>query len=203
MTIDKDAIQREIAEAAETRAATRGRRVATRQADNAARAVVRAAGKAARHSAREHTPASMMSEADLQKCILDLCGLLRLHTAHFRPSQIGGRWQTAVSGDAAGFPDLVIVGPGGLAFAELKSTKGRVTASQQAWLNQLRNAGQTAVVWTPAAWLDGTIPTLLRRLAQPHTSGPATTAPTPNEGGASPAGTPVAGPDPTTQEPTP
>lgn len=57
---------------------------------------------------------------------------------------------------ARGFPDLVLVRAmdGRLIFAELKSSRGRVTAEQQAWLHALRAAGQRAYLWRPADWAD-------------------------------------------------
>lgn len=85
-----------------------------------------------------------MSEAELQTNILDLCrvlGLLAYHTHDARRSQ-------------PGFPDLVIVGPGGVLFRELKAAKGRCTPVQLVWLDALDAAGADASVWFPGDWPD-------------------------------------------------
>mgnify|MGYP000098728519 CR=1 FL=1 len=51
----------------------------------------------------------------------------------------------------AGFPDLVLVRPPRLIFAELKSEKGRLTPAQEAWLELLRQVpGAEVYVWRPA-----------------------------------------------------
>lgn len=83
-----------------------------------------------------------MSENAFQQKILDLCGWLGLHVYHTYDSR---RSQ-------AGFPDLVIVGPHGVIFAELKSTKGRVSVTQQEWLDRLAAADARVHLWRPEDW---------------------------------------------------
>jgi VRR-NUC domain. len=100
-----------------------------------------------------------MSEDDLLRNVIILCKFFRLRTAHFRPGQTrSGRWVTPVQGDGKGFPDLVIAGPGGLLFRELKTEKGRLTPDQQAWQAVLASAGADVAVWRPRDW-----PDLIRR----------------------------------------
>jgi len=54
---------------------------------------------------------------------------------------------------AAGFPDLVMVRPPRVVFAELKTERGRVTPAQEAWLALLRACpGVEAYLWRPADW---------------------------------------------------
>lgn len=50
-----------------------------------------------------------------------------------------------------GYPDLTLVRPdgSGLIFAELKTERGRITASQSRWLDALRANGVAAPVWRP------------------------------------------------------
>jgi len=48
-----------------------------------------------------------------------------------------------------GFPDLVMLRPPRLVFAELKTARGRVKAAQQTWLDALRAAGAEAYLWRP------------------------------------------------------
>jgi hypothetical protein len=56
-----------------------------------------------------------------------------------------------VEGDK-GHPDLVLVRPPRLVYAELKSDAGRLAAEQQAWLADLRACGVEAYVWRPGDW---------------------------------------------------
>ena len=93
-----------------------------------------------------------MTEDDLLRNVLHLAKLLGLRTAHFRPAKVGDRWVTAVQGDGKGFPDLVIVGPKGVLFRELKSAKGRLTREQSAWAAALIRAGGNWGEWLPKHW---------------------------------------------------
>ena len=65
---------------------------------------------------------------------------------------------------APGFPDLVMVSTRleRTMFRELKTSKGRVTVDQQAWLDALGKAGQDVGVWRPADLLSGRIVAELR-----------------------------------------
>lgn len=74
--------------------------------------------------------------------VTDLCDWRRLQWYHTHDSRRS----------PSGFPDLVIVGPGGCIFAELKSAKGKVTATQQTWIDALKTAGQWVEVWRPDDW---------------------------------------------------
>jgi len=104
----------------------------------------------------------------LQDAVFDLCKLLHLHVAHFRPALTQtGRWVTAVSADGKGWPDLSICGPGGLIFRELKNTGKYPSPEQRAWLERLTEAGQDAGVWRPKDMASGLIETTLKRLAKP------------------------------------
>lgn len=64
-----------------------------------------------------------------------------------------------------GWPDLVIVGPGGVLWAEVKTARGRLEPGQWAWGDRLLAAGQWWVVWGPAAYPE-TMNNQLRQLAQ-------------------------------------
>jgi len=80
-----------------------------------------------------------MTEDQFQRALVDLCkwlGLLVYHNPDSRRS-------------TAGFPDLVICGPKGTIFAELKSKTGRVRPEQKVWLERLRAGGQRAFLWRP------------------------------------------------------
>jgi hypothetical protein len=84
--------------------------------------------------------AAAMTERQLDegiRSIADGLGLLRYHTFNSRKSP-------------SGFPDLVLVGPRGVLFRELKRQSEKPTPAQEDWLRALREAGQDADVWRPA-----------------------------------------------------
>lgn len=97
-------------------------------------------------------------EDRLLAAVLSLCKLNHLTVAHFRPAQSKtGRWLTAVQGDGKGYPDLTIIGPGGVMWRELKSATGAVSPSQRVWLDVLTAAGADAGVWKPRDLTSGRI----------------------------------------------
>jgi hypothetical protein len=81
-----------------------------------------------------------ISERHLTTYVRDVaqaCGWRRYHT-----------WLSKHS--PAGFPDEVLVRGGRLVFAELKSAKGKLSADQEAWLEELRAVpGIEIYVWRP------------------------------------------------------
>jgi hypothetical protein len=110
-----------------------------------------------------------MSEDDLKRTVIDMCRSLGLLVAHFRPAQIRpGVWVTPVEADGAGFVDLVIVGPGGVLFWELKSATGSASDEQIKWLTALCDAGAAATVIRPRELRSGAIERELRALAKPR-----------------------------------
>jgi hypothetical protein len=79
-----------------------------------------------------------MSEADLQRAIIDTARLHGWLVHHDRPvTDRRGRTRTAVAGDA-GFPDLVIAKDGVVLFIECKSVHGRYEPGQRDWLDAVR-----------------------------------------------------------------
>lgn len=73
----------------------------------------------------------------------------KLHSwycTYFRTARTVGGWRTPVSGDV-GFPDLVLVRER-VVWAELKTSTGRLSPEQQAWIESLRAAGQEVYLWT-------------------------------------------------------
>lgn len=104
-----------------------------------------------------------MSEDNLLTSVLDMCKVLGLRTAHFRPARTEKGWRTAVSGDGKGFPDLVILG-NRLIMRELKAGRGYSSAEQRIWLNALFAAGVDATIWRPSDWRSGRIERELREL---------------------------------------
>ena len=54
-----------------------------------------------------------------------------------------------------GYPDLTLVRPPRVIFAELKGQRGRLTPKQQEWADQLRACPDVEYhVWQPWAWTD-------------------------------------------------
>lgn len=85
---------------------------------------------------------SGLTEEQFLARVTALCDWLHLLWYHTRDSRRS----------PSGFPDLVIVGPTRVIYAELKSEKGRTTARQKDWLAGLQAAGQAAHVWRPSDW---------------------------------------------------
>lgn len=90
-----------------------------------------------------------LSEQAFQKQVLDLAKLCGWLVAHFRPAWTGKGWRTPVQADGAGFPDLVLVKPPRLIFAELKAQGRKTTPDQDKWLDILRTVpGVEVYLWT-------------------------------------------------------
>jgi hypothetical protein len=66
-----------------------------------------------------------------------------------------------------GFPDLVIAGPGGHLFAELKTEYGDLSPDQVTWKYVLLGGGATWRLWRPSDWTSNRITNELRSLTQP------------------------------------
>jgi hypothetical protein len=65
-----------------------------------------------------------------------------------------------------GWPDLVLVGPGGALFRELKRESGRLTPEQRRVGSMLTHAGLNWSTWRPRDLLDQTIHRQLARIAR-------------------------------------
>ena len=65
-----------------------------------------------------------------------------------------------------GLPDLIIAGPGGVIFRELKSDDGETTAQQDLWGWTLSRGGASWAVWRPADWCSGAISSMLEKLSR-------------------------------------
>jgi VRR-NUC domain-containing protein len=71
-----------------------------------------------------------------------------------------GSWRTPVTADGAGWPDLCLVRPPRILFAELKSESGTLRPNQTEWLDVLRLLPQVEVyLWRPGDW-DAVVETL-------------------------------------------
>lgn len=95
-----------------------------------------------------------LSEKGLLQAVRDLAALLHLRTYHPHDSRRS----------EPGFPDLVIIGPGGILWRELKTATGRLSRSQIDWLTALRTAGADAGIWRPNDLANGTITKQLKTI---------------------------------------
>lgn len=91
---------------------------------------------------RAAAKAPHMNEAQFQERVTGLCDWLRLRWFHDNDARR----------NREGFPDLVISGPGGVVFAELKSTKGRISTAQQDWHDSLSQTHEHVYFWRPEDW---------------------------------------------------
>lgn len=107
------------------------------------------------------TTAAAMTETELLQVVLETAALFGWRTLHLRPARTAAGWRTAVSGDGAGFPDVLAVRGNRIIAAELKSHRGQLSAEQQVWLDALSTVAET-YVWRPEQWTDGTIEAVLR-----------------------------------------
>lgn len=120
-------------------------------------AALAAHGRLEGDAPRPRAPGLRVNETAFQAQVIDLARFAGWRVAHFRPAMDArGRWSTAVSGDGAGFPDLVLVRDR-LLFVELKTETGTLRAEQVAWLAALRAGvpvGEDVLVevWRPSMW---------------------------------------------------
>lgn len=99
--------------------------------------------------------AKVMPERDLEELVRDACKPLHIRRYHtLRPK-----------GSAAGFPDDVLLGAGGVLFRELKRQGQNPTPEQEAWLLGLADQGLNVGVWRPADWFTGRILAELKAIA--------------------------------------
>jgi hypothetical protein len=95
------------------------------------------------------TRAPEVTEAQFLEQVLQLAKIFGWRTAPFRPAKTTHGWRTAVQGDGKGFPDLVLVRPPQIIFAELKSAKGSIGPEQAEWLTDIDGCDIPAYVWRP------------------------------------------------------
>lgn len=97
-----------------------------------------------------------MTEAELLAQVLRMCTGRNLHAYHNPQTK---------RATLRGFPDLVIWGPMGLIFRELKSDYGRRSRAQVALLRSLISAREDAGTWRPGDLASGRIECELDALA--------------------------------------
>ena len=115
------------------------------------------------------TGASLMTEAVLDAAVRQLAALLGVRVYSVRNSRAG-----VVT--SRGYPDLTLVGPGGVMWRELKAERGHATREQLDWGRAITGAGGSWKVWRPGDLTARVIETEIRTIAR-------TTAPTEPSGG--------------------
>jgi hypothetical protein len=110
------------------------------------------------NQAREYTAEELRqleretwSEKTFTAKVIELARGYGWKVAHFRPARTAKGWRTAVQGDGAGFPDLVLVKKF-VVFAELKTATGKPSEEQMEWKRRLQVAGELAYTWRPSDW---------------------------------------------------
>ena len=96
-----------------------------------------------------------ITEEQFQSQVIELARYSGWKCAHFRGVRIQRKngtvyYQTPVQADGAGFPDLVLLRPPRIIYAELKSDKGRASPEQDEWLRALAEcSGNEVYLWRP------------------------------------------------------
>jgi hypothetical protein len=105
-----------------------------------------------------------LSESELQRAVIECAKRHGWRVAHFnRARASSGNWITPVQGDAAGFPDLVLLRGTKLIVAELKAKYRKPNEQQWEWLKAFEQVGADGVyVWDPSDWGSGHIEKILR-----------------------------------------
>lgn len=91
--------------------------------------------------------ARSQTEAEFQAAVIDLARLRGWLVMHTRPARTAKGWATPIQGDK-GYPDLTLARHKRVVFLELKSQKGRVSADQKHWLEELPDAN----LFRPSDW---------------------------------------------------
>jgi hypothetical protein len=92
-----------------------------------------------------------------QKQVTDLCDEMELPWFH-NPDSRRVR---------AGLTDLIIIGPGGVIFAEIKTGTGKLNPSQREIIHLLRQSHQLVYVWRPGNLKNGDIHLALTAIKKP------------------------------------
>lgn len=97
------------------------------------------------------------SEAAFQVQVLNLAGFHSWRCYHTHDSRRSQK----------GFPDLVLIRPPELIFAELKTDSGRVRPEQQQWLDELREVAARGSYVEVYLWRPAQLQEIIDRLSRP------------------------------------
>jgi hypothetical protein len=98
-----------------------------------------------------------MTEPELRQLVVAEATRLGVRTRYIPDSR-------EVTGER-GWPDLELLGPGGFAYAELKSETGELSEDQRECIGMLEAADIRVFIWRPCDRLSGAITRGLRRVA--------------------------------------
>jgi len=104
----------------------------------------------ARHLTTAERVEDAITEADLQRTVVEMAEVLGWRVFHDHDSRL----------NRAGLPDLILVRRCRLVFAELKRRKGRVRPEQAEWLADLEQVAEASMgavevyLWRPADLAD-------------------------------------------------
>jgi hypothetical protein len=91
-------------------------------------------------AAQQRAVTAGLTEKLWQQQVLDIAHLYGWRSYHTHDSRRS----------TAGYPDLTLIRPPRLVFAELKSMRGRISTDQQQWLDELHACpGVEAYLWRP------------------------------------------------------
>jgi hypothetical protein len=108
-------------------------------------------------------------EDNLFDQVVDVARFKNVLVAHFRPARTkDGGWRTPVAADGKGWPDLVLVGPGGILYRELKSSTGALMPNQRVWRDSLVAAGANWAVWRPRDMTSGLVISEITVISKPR-----------------------------------
>jgi hypothetical protein len=108
--------------------------------------------------ARKTTSTRRREETTFQSAVIDLILYRVLWYYHVHDSRTA----------PAGWPDLVILGQGGMLLRELKTDTGRATAEQKRVMALAEQAGQDVKIWRPADLRSGLIVAELDAIRRPR-----------------------------------
>jgi hypothetical protein len=90
-----------------------------------------------------------VTERSFHSAIVKMARHYGWRIAQFRAARMqDGEWRTPVGGDGKGYPDFTLVRER-VMWVECKADKGRLSPSQNEWLETLKLAGQEVYVWRP------------------------------------------------------
>jgi hypothetical protein len=112
------------------------------------------------NEAQRFISGAFMSEAELQRNVIDMARYLGWYVHAERPAMTSKGFRTAIMGNA-GFPDIVLCRADRLIFVELKSASGTLTDQQVKW-GKLLAANTTYYIWRPSDWFSGKIEEVLK-----------------------------------------
>ncbi len=97
-----------------------------------------------------------MTHREFQVRVQQMCTARKLlwHASH-----------QAIACHGKGLPDMIIAGPRGVIFAELKTPGAKLSPEQARWKHALLSSGAWHVVWTPADVVTGAVGNALDEIA--------------------------------------